>query len=119
MLQLIFKGMVPMNVLNISLVIILKANDALILGFGLRIFRGYVARNKYKLLRKEVREELEDKQKAALDIQRLYRGHLARKRAIYERNPDPSAAEWARDYDNKLAEKEERRTAKAGEVAYT
>ncbi|ESO89514.1 hypothetical protein LOTGIDRAFT_234326 [Lottia gigantea] len=82
-----------------------------------RIFRGYVARENYKLLLKDYREGVEDSRKAALQIQRHYRGHLSRKAAIYNRHPNTETLEWARQYRQILIDNEHKRQQKREELA--
>ncbi|KAK6172529.1 hypothetical protein SNE40_016164 [Patella caerulea] len=82
-----------------------------------RIYRGYVDTSDYKMLKKEEREKLEDQQKAALEIQRHFRGHLARKASIYKRQLNVGNLEWAKQYKEVLMEKERQRQIKLQQVA--
>ncbi|XP_070198029.1 uncharacterized protein [Littorina saxatilis] len=82
-----------------------------------RIFRGYVARNVYKKLMSTERQNMEDKQKAAVGIQRAYRSHLGRKEAIERRPPNPEMMEWGNNYRATLTTREQQRYDKVEERA--
>ncbi|XP_059149561.1 uncharacterized protein LOC131936546 [Physella acuta] len=83
-----------------------------------RIFRGFVARNVYKsLLSEEIRKK-EEKQKAAIRIQRTYRDHLVRKNAIYHRPQlSPEIVQWSKELKEKQSEKATQRQVKLENLA--
>ncbi|BFZ24409.1 hypothetical protein BsWGS_27448 [Bradybaena similaris] len=78
-----------------------------------RIFRGYVTRSMYKSLLSEERHRREDGRRAAVKIQRMYRSHLLRKHAIYNRPPlDPEIIQWSKDVKELQSEHSAQRQAK-------
>ncbi|ELT87132.1 hypothetical protein CAPTEDRAFT_227327 [Capitella teleta] len=81
-----------------------------------RIFRGFVARNRYQYLKRQVRESREDRQKAAVEIQRAYRRHLSHKQVIAKRPPDSEQVEWEKHCKETSTKRELERKAKAEEL---
>ncbi|XP_060065291.1 uncharacterized protein LOC132545613 [Ylistrum balloti] len=83
-----------------------------------RIFRGYVARNRYKILLKEEREKKEDERMAHNASNKKYKEHLNAKAEIYNRPPRTAEEkEWTNKVKKIQDEKAEKRQKKMDELA--